>query len=123
MAGSTKKSRFWKAMALLIFSASAQVHADSPSSADSIAKGRALFLANCTACHGNDAKSQVDVVSDAPDLTEPLLYRNGNTDADIETSIREGRGGVMPGWGAVFNNDESVAHLRNFLKSLWSTRK
>lgn len=94
-----------------------------PYGPESVAKGKALFLANCTQCHGQDGKSQVDVVSDATDLTEPLLYRNGTTDADIETSIRDGRGGVMPPWGAVFNNADSIAHLRNFTKSLWPADK
>ncbi len=90
---------------------------------DSIAKGKTLFLANCTQCHGHDGKSQVDVVSDATDLTEPQLYRNGSTDKDIETSIRNGRGGVMPAWGPVFNDENSIGHLRNFVKSLWPADK
>jgi cytochrome c oxidase cbb3-type subunit 3 len=93
--------------------------ADVPYGPESVEKGRALFMANCTPCHGNDGKSLVDVVSNATDLTEPLLYRNGRTDADIERSIRDGVGGVMPAWGAVLNSDESISHLRNFIKSLW----
>lgn len=105
------------AASLLLASLSAQ--AQVPYSPDSIAKGRVLFANNCTACHGNDGKSQVDVVSDATDLTEPLLYRNGTTDADIETSIRDGRAGTMPPWGEVLKPAESVSHLRNFIKSLW----
>lgn len=105
--------------AMIALAAPAGALADVPYSADSVAKGRALFMSNCTQCHGENGKSQVDVVSDATDLTEPLLYRNGKTDADIEQSIRDGRGGVMPPWGPVFNSPESVGHLRNFIKSLW----
>lgn len=99
---------------LFSFSAHAQV----PYGADSVAKGKALFLANCTACHGSDGRSRVDVISDATDLTEPELYRNGKTDAEIERSIREGVG-VMPAWGPIFNSNESIGHLRNFIKNLW----
>lgn len=108
---------------VLLSGVSSIAHADVAYSPDSVAKGKALFLSNCTQCHGNDGKSQVDVISDATDLTEPLLYRNGITDKDIESSIRDGRGGVMPPWGAVFNNEDSIAHLRNFVKSLWPADK
>jgi cytochrome c oxidase cbb3-type subunit III len=94
-----------------------------PSSPESIKKGRELYMSNCTACHGNDGKSQVDVVSNATDLTEPLLYQNGSTDADISRSIRDGIGGVMPAWGSVFKDEASIEHLKNFIKSLWSAKK
>jgi cbb3-type cytochrome c oxidase subunit III len=108
---------------LLGIVASANIFAAVPTNAESINKGRALYMSNCTACHGNDGKSQVDVVSNATDLTEPLLYHNGATDADISRSIRDGIGGVMPAWGAVFNNEESIEHLKNFIKSLWPAKK
>jgi cbb3-type cytochrome c oxidase subunit III len=107
------------ALALATGSAAAQTAADVTYSAESVAKGRALFMSNCTQCHGNDGKSQVDVISDATDLTEPALYRNGKSDADILKSIRDGRGGVMPAYGALLKSDESLGHLRNFIKSLW----
>ena len=108
---------------LLSIVASMQVTAEVPASAESISKGRALFMSNCTACHGNDGKSQVDVVSNATDLTEPLLYHNGTSDTDIARSIRDGVAGVMPPWGTVFNNEESIEHLKNFIKSLWPAKK
>ena len=108
---------------LLSIAVSLQVSAEVPSSKESISKGRALYMSNCTACHGNDGKSQDDVVSNATDLTEPLLYHSGSTDADILRSIRDGVGGVMPAWGGVFNNEESIEHLKNFIKSLWPAKK
>jgi cytochrome c oxidase cbb3-type subunit 3 len=107
----------------LVAGVTATAHADVPYSDASIARGRTLFANNCTACHGNDGKSQVDVVSDATDLTEPLLYRNGSTDADIMRSIRDGVGGVMPAWGPVFNNEGSIGDLKNFIQSLWPPAK
>ena len=111
------------AILLMCIALSLPVSAEVPSSKESIAKGRTLYMSNCTACHGNDGKSQVDVVSNATDLTEPLLYQSGRTDADILRSIRDGVGGVMPAWGGVFNNEESIEHLKNFIKSLWPAKK
>jgi cbb3-type cytochrome c oxidase subunit III len=115
--------RFTRAVAPLVVVTSVIAgmpsRADVPYSPESVEKGRALFMANCTPCHGNDGKSQVDVISNATDLTEPLLYRNGRTDADLDRSIRDGVGGVMPAWGPVLNSDESISNLRNFIKSLW----
>lgn len=86
---------------------------------ESVAKGRALYMTYCTPCHGNDGKSLVEAVSDATDLTEPKLYRSGSSDADIERSIRDGVGGVMPPWGTVIGKGDDIRHLRNFIKSLW----
>ncbi|MBK9520754.1 MAG: c-type cytochrome [Rhodocyclaceae bacterium] len=117
------RSGFHSIFFLLGIVASFNIFAATPPGAESISKGRALYMSNCTACHGNDGKSQVDVVSNATDLTEPLLYHNGTTDADITRSIRDGVGGVMPAWGAVFNNEESIENLKNFIKSLWPTKK
>ena len=90
-----------------------------PFTKSSIAKGRNLFLRDsCTGCHGQDGKSQVDVVADATDLTEPKTYRNGNSDGEIYRSIRDGAGSSMP----TFKNqiqDEDLWHLVNFIHSLW----
>jgi mono/diheme cytochrome c family protein len=93
--------------------------ADVPNTAESIDKGRALYMHTCVECHGRDGKSQVEVISDATDLTEPLLYRDGSTDAAIDKSIRDGAGSGMPAYGAELKSAADVGHLRNFIKSLW----
>ena len=93
--------------------------ADVPNTAASIDKGRALYMHTCVECHGRDGRSQVEVISDATDLTEPLLYRNGSTDAAIDQSIRDGAGSGMPAYGAELKSTADVGHLRNFIKSLW----
>lgn len=108
-----------RSMLLAASMLSGSAYADVPFSTESVAAGRALFMSNCTQCHGNDGKAQVDVISNATDLTEPELYRNGTTDADITRSIREGVGGVMPPWGAVFKSEADIDHLKNFIKNLW----
>jgi mono/diheme cytochrome c family protein len=93
--------------------------AEVPYTGESIDKGRALFMNLCTECHGRDGKSLVDVISDATDLTEPDLYRDGNTDAAIDQSIRDGAGIGMPPFGSQLKDKDDVGHLRNFIKSLW----
>jgi mono/diheme cytochrome c family protein len=90
-----------------------------PYTRESIEKGRALYANLCTECHGRDGKSLVDVISDATDLTEPDLYRNGSSDAAIDQSIRDGAGSGMPPYGSRLKSGDDVGHLRNFIKSLW----
>jgi len=59
------------------------------------ARGGALFKQQCVTCHGDDGKGKVE--QGAPNLTGNIwLY--GNARDVIATSIRTGRGGVMPAW-------------------------
>lgn len=88
-------------------------------SKESIARGRELFARNCTACHGNDGKSQVDVVANATDLTEPKMWRSGTAEGEIFRSIRDGAGDSMPSFKAQFRKEEELWHLVNFIRSLW----
>jgi cbb3-type cytochrome c oxidase subunit III len=88
-------------------------------SKESIARGRELFARNCTACHGNDGKSQVDVVANATDLTEPKMWRSGTAEGEIFRSIRDGAGDTMPSFKAQFRKEEDLWHLVNFIRSLW----
>ncbi|HXI07321.1 MAG: cytochrome-c oxidase, cbb3-type subunit III [Bradyrhizobium sp.] len=57
--------------------------------------GKALFAANCAACHGDNAKGNPEV--GAPDLTDRFWIHGGTLD-DIDTSIWGGRQGRMPSW-------------------------
>lgn len=54
-----------------------------------------LFLNNCAACHGEDAKGMVE--SGAPDLTDPFWIYAGDR-STIRQSIYNGRQGTMPAW-------------------------
>jgi mono/diheme cytochrome c family protein len=90
-----------------------------PNTAESIEKGQALYMQKCAECHGRNGKSQVEVISDATDLTEPALYRNGATDEAIDKSIRDGAGSGMPAYGAELKGPADIGDLRNFIKSLW----
>jgi mono/diheme cytochrome c family protein len=89
-----------------------------PNTAESIASGRALFRLHCTQCHGADGRAQLDVIANATDLTEPSLYLNGSTEADVYRSIHDGAGVAMPAWGAQLGAD-AVGELVNFVRSLW----
>ncbi|HSE37209.1 MAG TPA: c-type cytochrome [Blastocatellia bacterium] len=90
-----------------------------PFSKESITRGRAVFARNCTACHGNDGKSEVDVVANATDLTEPKLWRSGTLEGEIFRSIRDGAGDTMPPFKSQLQKEEDLWHLVNFIRSLW----
>ncbi len=62
---------------------------------DAAARGALIFKEQCAVCHGDDGKGKLE--QGAPNLTDQIwLY--GNTIDAIVTSIRTGRGGVMPAW-------------------------
>lgn len=96
-----------------------QLKSPIPFSKESIARGRAVFARNCTACHGADGKSEVDVVANATDLTEPKLWRSGTAEGEIFRSIRDGAGDTMPSFKSQLQKEEDLWHLVNFIRSLW----
>jgi cytochrome c oxidase cbb3-type subunit 3 len=59
--------------------------------------GKAIFAANCVACHGADAKGNTEL--GAPNLTDKFWIYGGNFDA-IDSTIWGGRQGHMPTWEA-----------------------
>jgi mono/diheme cytochrome c family protein len=90
-----------------------------PYSKASIARGRILFIRDCTECHGNDGKSQVDVIANATDLTEPKLWTSGTTEGEVFRSIRDGAGEAMPPFADKIEKEDDMWHLVNFIRSLW----
>lgn len=74
-----------------------------------MATGQRLFLTYCAVCHGSDAGGAPGF----PNLTDnDWLY--GGEPATIQTTILDGRNGVMPPWGAVLTGnqpDEVVAYV------------
>ena len=85
----------------------------------SIARGRILYTNDCTGCHGNDGKAQVDVIADATDLTEPKLWKSGSTEGEVFRSIRDGAGISMPPYKNQIQKEEDLWHLVNYIRSLW----
>jgi cytochrome c oxidase cbb3-type subunit 3 len=74
-----------------------------------MATGQRLFLTYCSVCHGSDAGGAPGF----PNLTDnDWLY--GGEPATIQTTILDGRNGIMPPWGAVLSatqTDEVVAYV------------
>ncbi|PNG27714.1 cytochrome-c oxidase, cbb3-type subunit III [Methylocella silvestris] len=68
---------------------------NAPDAGADLAKGKQLFIDNCSPCHGEDGKGNVDVGA-ANLTTQVWLY--GPTKADIMHRIEVGGGGVMPAW-------------------------
>lgn len=94
-----------------------------PYTKKSIARGRVVFLSNCTDCHGADGKAEAAIVASATDLTSPNLYKSGTTDGEIFRSIRDGEGDQMPAFKYQISGDEDLWHLVNFIHSLWPESK
>ena len=72
-----------------------------------------LFLDNCAACHGADARGQANAFPDLRD-TEWLW---GSSTEQIETSIRNGRIAAMISWQALLG-DEGVENVANYVLTL-----
>jgi cytochrome c oxidase cbb3-type subunit III len=60
-----------------------------------IEAGKAIFTANCVACHGDDAKGNPEL--GAPDLTDRFWIYGGDLET-IDTTVWGGRQGHMPTW-------------------------
>jgi len=74
--------------------------------------GRNVFVNNCAACHGSDARG----AKGYPNLTDSdWLY--GNTPDQVLTTIMNGRGCVMPPLGAALG-DQGVNEVANYALSL-----
>jgi mono/diheme cytochrome c family protein len=89
----------------------------------SIARGRALFAAHCTACHGADGRGQGPLAAAQPvwppDLAGPLLWRRADGDLlwHVLHGMRDRHGAPsMPGFGDRLRDDEAWA-LIDFMKA------
>jgi cytochrome c oxidase cbb3-type subunit 3 len=74
-----------------------------------LAVGRNLFANNCAACHGSDGGGAVGF----PSLRDADWLWGGSAEA-IETSIRDGRTGIMAPWSDVIGDrgvDDAVAYV------------
>ena len=77
------------------------------------AMGQRLFLNYCSQCHGSDAGG----AKGFPNLRDKdWLY--GGDPATIETTILNGRNGVMPALGAAVGGEEGIKELTNYVRSL-----
>jgi mono/diheme cytochrome c family protein len=85
----------------------------------SITRGKVLYKRACTECHGADGKSQVDVIANATDLTNPKAFRSGTSAGEIYRSIRDGAGESMPPFAEKVTKEQDLWDMVNYLESLW----
>ena len=127
--------RRWVAMALLVFGGVLLVSGDAPAkltrddaqklkspvpnSKKSIARGRVIFMQNCTSCHGENGKAEGSLIADATDLTSPALYKSGTSEGEIFHSIRDGAGDQMPAFKSQLDSETDIWNLVNFIRTLW----
>jgi cytochrome c oxidase cbb3-type subunit III len=83
------------------------------SNAKAVAIGERLFQTNCAQCHGSDARGGRSF----PNLADKDWLYGGTPDA-IETSIANGRNGVMPPMAAALGDKESIADVAHYVLSL-----
>ena len=74
--------------------------------------GERLFLNYCATCHGSDARG----ARGFPNLRDNAWLWGGSPE-QIETSILDGRNGVMPAWQESLG-DEGVADVTEYVHSL-----
>jgi mono/diheme cytochrome c family protein len=127
--------RKWGAMALLALGGVFLLSGDAPAkltrddaqklkspvanTKKSIARGRVIFMQNCTSCHGENGKAEGSLVADATDLTSPQLYKSGTSEGEIFHSVRDGAGDQMPAFKGQLDNETDIWNLVNFIRSLW----
>ncbi len=75
--------------------------------------GERLFINNCAACHGSDARGSKGF----PNLTDSDWIYGGTPDV-IEETITHGRRGQMPPMAAAVGNSEDVRNLAHYVLSL-----
>jgi cytochrome c oxidase cbb3-type subunit 3 len=75
--------------------------------------GERLFVNNCAACHGSDARGSKGF----PNLTDSDWLWGGSF-ADIQKTIAEGRVGAMPPMGDAIGGGENVRQVAHYVLSL-----
>jgi cytochrome c oxidase cbb3-type subunit 3 len=75
--------------------------------------GQRLFLNNCAACHGSDAKGSKSF----PNLADGDWLHGGSVEKIVE-SVTHGRRGMMPPMGAAVGSAEEVRQVANYVLSL-----
>ena len=103
-----QRARFEERVASLRGKSLQQLAAD----ADAMSTARNLFGANCSTCHGSDARG----ARGFPNLTDrDWLW--GGEDQTVYDSIAQGRHGMMPALGAVLG-DAGVNEVASYVMSL-----
>lgn len=78
--------------------------------------GKRIFLNNCAACHGSDAKGSRGF----PNLTDNDWLHGGSPEK-IKETLNNGRIGMMPPMAAAVGSEEDVKNVANYVLSLSGT--
>lgn len=81
---------------------------------DVLKAGEAVFSSTCASCHGNKAEGKI-----GPCLTDKV-WKYGDTDKDILTTIRKGRPQGMPAWGTFLKPDQ-ITSVAAYVHSIGNT--
>jgi mono/diheme cytochrome c family protein len=87
-----------------------------PETVQNVDAGRALYQANCAACHGVDARGGVQGTGTAVEPPSLVAHVGDHTDGDLFYWISEGLPGGMPAWKDVLTEEERwqvVVYLRS----------
>ncbi|MDM9624027.1 cytochrome-c oxidase, cbb3-type subunit III [Rhizobium sp. S96] len=87
---------------------------NTPSDATRAVAGKQIFLDNCAACHGEDAKGKADM--GAPNLADAIWLKGSGEDAIIR-QVSAPKHGVMPAWAGRLG-EPVVKELTVFVHSL-----
>ncbi|OCJ08006.1 cytochrome c oxidase, cbb3-type subunit III [Rhizobium sp. AC44/96] len=87
---------------------------NTPSDAARAVAGKQIFLDNCAACHGEDAKGKADM--GAPNLADAIWLKGSGEDAIIR-QVSAPKHGVMPAWAGRLG-EPVVKELTVFVHSL-----
>ena len=106
--------------AACLFAASAAVYgvtkvAQTKRGRSQVERGRAVYQARCTRCHGADGagRTRMAEIVEPPDMSDPAWQRQ-RSDADMITSVAIGRG-QMPAFRKKLSRQEitaAVAYVR-----------
>ncbi len=87
---------------------------NAPSDPALVPAGKQMFMDNCAACHGEDAKGKLEV--GAPNLADAIWLKGAGEDAIIR-QVTAPKHGVMPAWSGRLG-DTTVKELTVFVHSL-----
>ncbi|MBR0555420.1 cytochrome-c oxidase, cbb3-type subunit III [Ciceribacter sp. L1K23] len=85
-----------------------------PTDASMVAPGQQIFMDNCAACHGEDARGNRDL--GAPNLSD-AIWLKVQGEAGIASQVAQPKHGVMPAWGARLG-EATVKQLAIYVHSL-----
>ena len=81
---------------------------------DAFMRGKDLFAANCSACHGKNGEGNAEM--GAPRLNDEIWLYGGDKDS-IHTSVMKAHAGVMPAWEGRLP-DDTIKELSVYVHSL-----